>query len=302
MTLGTGYMHNFPCLILRFGRVFCKKLLPLLFIPAVLAGVCPTARAADMNNSYGEQGIGPMSPEKKEWDVKLGAGLRIGPRYEGSANYSVSPVPYFNVVWRDTVSLGIGGLNVNFLRDQNYVLGAGLTYHPGRDEKGNSFFGTDLFGSDDRLKGLGDIDAAVGLRLFGSYMLGPLSFRGSLTKYTGSQNDGVLIDMGMAVPFHLADNLILSPGLRTSWASDSYMETFFGVTPLQSSRSAFPVFNAESGIKDVAAGVNATYLLDRHWFIAADASIKQLMDDADKSPITEAGVSTTVGTVVGYHF
>ncbi|MCE5336875.1 MAG: MipA/OmpV family protein [Desulfobacteraceae bacterium] len=255
-----------------------------------------------MNNSYGDQEIGQAGSEKNEWDVKLGGGLRVGPRYEGSSNYSVSPVPYLHVSWRDTVSLGIGGLNVNVLRDRDYVLGAGLTYHPGRDEKGNSFFGTDLFGSDDRLKGLGDIDAAVGARLFGSYILGPVTFRGSLTKYMGSQNDGVLIDLGMAAPFHLANNIILSPGVRTTWASNSYMDTFFGVTPLQSSRSGFPAFDADSGIKDVTAGLNAMYLLDRHWFVAADASIKQLMNDADRSPITEAGLSSTVGTVVGYHF
>ncbi len=293
-------MRN-PRLLKIFPKHFLLiQVVALLLMPIVSPGICPAGGGSGFWTDN-QANLG-QTPEQKEWDVKLGAGLRVGPRYEGSDFYTPSPVPYFNVNWRDIVSLGVGGLNVNFLPGRNYQFGVGLTYNPGRDEKGDSFFGTGLFGTDDRLVGLGDIDAALGVRVFGAYKLGPVAFHGSLVKYTGDQNDGILFNLGMGVPFHPTPNLILTPGIGATWATDSYMQTFFGVTAQQASRTAFPTFNAEGGLKDVTAGLNATYLLDRHWFISTDAGIKRLMGDADKSPITESGTSATVGSVVGYHF
>ncbi len=75
----------------------------------------------------------------------------------------------------------------------------------------------------------------------------------------------------------------------------SYITTVGSVRPL-------PVFNAGTEVKDVTAGLNATYLLDRHWFLMTNAGVKLLLGDAEKSSITNASSSLVFGTIVGYHF
>ncbi|MEN6437045.1 MAG: MipA/OmpV family protein [Syntrophobacter sp.] len=282
---------------MRLGEILLAGVLS-----AVLASTCMARGTVEADNSLINGEAGGQAGQPREWDVKLGAGLMVGPRYEGSDEYVASPIPYFNVAWRDIVSLGLGGLDVNVLRGSNYRLGGGLTYNPGRTEKGNSFFGTDLYGTDDNLRGLGDIDAALGIRAFGSYMLGPVSFRASITKYTGDQNDGLLLNLGLSLPFHPMNRLTLAPAVNVTWADDNYMQTFFGVTALQSARSGLPIFDAGAGIKDVTAGLNATYTLDQHWFLLTNAGVKLLLNDAGDSPITRESTSAVFSTIVGYHF
>jgi outer membrane scaffolding protein for murein synthesis (MipA/OmpV family) len=80
------------------------------------------------------------------------------------------------------------------------------------------------------------------------------------------------------------------------------MQTFFGVTPLQSSASIFPQFNAGAGLEDINGGVTVVYHLSQHWFLGADASATQYLADAAKSPITISNTNATVGAVIGYHF
>ncbi|MFZ2445887.1 MAG: MipA/OmpV family protein [Syntrophobacteraceae bacterium] len=271
-------------------------------LSVVLASTCLAGENVEPGNLPINGEVGEQAGRHGEWDIKLGAGMMVGPRYEGSDKYVVYPLPSVSVTWRDIISLGTDGLNVNVWRGSNYRLGAGLTYNPGRREDGADFFGTDLYGADDSLRGLGDIDAALGIRAFGSYMLGPVSFRASITKFTGEQNDGLLLNLGLSLPLHPTNRLTLAPGVGITWADDNYMETFFGVSPQQSARSGYPVFNAGAGVKDVTVGLNATYSLNRHWFVMTNAGAKLLLDDAERSPITHESASLVFSTVIGYHF
>ena len=89
---------------------------------------------------------------KENWTVTLGAGAIYGPKYEGSAESSVSPVPFVEINWNDTIFLSPGdGLGVNLYQSKGFVVGTSVGYDGGRQE------------SDSRseLRGLGDIDAGV---------------------------------------------------------------------------------------------------------------------------------------------
>jgi outer membrane scaffolding protein for murein synthesis (MipA/OmpV family) len=80
------------------------------------------------------------------------------------------------------------------------------------------------------------------------------------------------------------------------------METFFGVTPMQSAASIFPQFNAGAGVEDVNGGISVIYLLNRHWFLGVDASATQYVQAAARSPITISNTNDTVAAMIGYHF
>lgn len=240
----------------------------------------------------------PGKPPPQEWEVRLGAAAVVSPTFEGSDRYRVRPLPVVTVNWRDTISFGEGGLSAQIKRG-GLRMGGGLTFDGGRKDHDTG----GLFSSgDNRLRGMGDIDFALGFRGFASYRLGIFDFSASATKFVGEQNDGVLATVGISAPLPLGKKLIIIPSVRASWADDKYMQTFFGVNPLQASRSRFPRFNARAGFQDVRGGINVIYSFNRSWFTGANASITQLTGDSAISPISISDTNASGIVMVGYRF
>lgn len=244
------------------------------------------------------QGASPTTAAKSDWDVSLGAGAALSPTFEGSDRYHVLPVPLVSITYKDMISLNSTGLSA-YWRTGGLRIGAGLTYNPGRDDsKDDGLFSN----GDDRLRGMGDIDAALGLKAFASYRLWMLDLSAAATKYTGGDNDGVVIDLGLALPYTLFDKLTLSPHVGATWANQDYMQTFFGVTTTQAANSGFARYDADAGFKDIRAGIDANYRFDEHWFLSVRTDVKRLVGDAVDSPISFSDTGVTAATMVGYRF
>jgi outer membrane protein len=233
---------------------------------------------------------------RPEWDVTLGGGVVVRPTFEGSDRYFASPVPFVNVIWKDTVSLGMDGLSA-YWRYQNLRIGGGLTYGGGRQQSSGIFQQ-----GDERLAGLGDIPAALGVKGFADYKLGLINLNASITKFTASGNDGVLVNFGVALPYKLTDTTMVTARVSADWADQSYMQTFFGVTPTQSMNSGFSQFNAGAGIKDVGFGLGVTQRFGQHWLLAVDARVSRLTGDAENSPIVFSKTGASFMSAIAYHF
>ena len=248
--------------------------------------------------NYGKEG-------KSDWDAVLGLGAVAAPVYEGSTHYLAIPIPMLVISWRNTVSLGIEGLSI-FHKTGGLRYGAGLTYDTGRKDNGKNVFG--MSSGDHRLEGMGTINSAVGLKAFASYDLHlwenipTVVLDASVTKLFGSNNDGVLVQGGLSMPYQLNQNWRLTPKIGTTWANDRYMNEYFGVTPEQSARSRFPSYQAKAGMKDASIGLNATYSIGKNWFVSGDVRVKKLLGAADSSPVSATDLNASFVTLVGYHF
>jgi outer membrane protein len=240
----------------------------------------------------------PSHARAPVWDVTLGVAGALRPTFEGSDHYTASPLPLVAVKWRDMISFGEGGLSAYWHR-RNFRIGAGLTFDPGRKDHST---GGIFESGDDRLAGLGKIDASLGVRAFAEYRLGPVAFELSGTKFTGKQNSGLLANLGASMPLPLGRKLIVMPHVRATWADGTYNQAYFGVTPTQAAASIFPAFTARSGVKDLRGGVNIIWRFNNHWFAGADVSAVRLMGDAAASPISISDTSVTAMTMLGYHF
>jgi outer membrane scaffolding protein for murein synthesis (MipA/OmpV family) len=270
-----------------------------------LAQSTPTAPRAgarpadvDINNSPSQLAT---AGNGGDWDINVGAGFMMRPTFAGSDRYRGVPLPIFTARWRNTLAFGENGLTATY-HDGPFRIGVGATFDGGREDNGGGSGGGLFDGGDDRLNGLGKIDWAIGLRGFTGYRYKFLDFNASFTKFLGDQNDGMQAQIGVSAPMRLYDDLILIPNLRANWANQKYTQLFFGVTPLQASRSMFPVFNASSGLTDVGVGVNLIYRFDNNWFAAVNASGSRMMDSASDSPISITDYSATTLGVIGYHF
>ncbi|MDB5739768.1 MAG: hypothetical protein JWP16_808 [Alphaproteobacteria bacterium] len=234
----------------------------------------------------------------RDWDITLGVAGAVHPTFEGSDRYRFSPLPLVTFKWRDTISFGEGGLSAAW-HNKHLRIGGGLTFDPGRKDHST---GGIFESGDDRLKGLGTINAALGFRGFAEYRRGPLSVELSGTKFTGSQNSGILANLGLSLTLPLTQKLIFIPNVRATWADGTYTQTYFGVTAPQAAASIFPAFSAGAGIKDVRGGASLIYRLNRHWFVGASAGVVRLMGPAALSPISLDDTSVTGMTMIGYRF
>lgn len=235
---------------------------------------------------------------KSKWDVTAGAGIMVRPTYEGSDEYTVTPLPFISATYDDQVSIGVGGLEVYWRRDQ-FRFGGGLTYNNGReDSKEDGIFST----GDNRLRGLGDIDGAIGLKAFGSYDFGWANIGLTATQFTGNDNDGLILAAEASRKIPLSKQLMLRPYIGLTWADQNYTQTFFGVTPTQAANSNFNAYDADAGVKDISIGMDARYSFDQHWFISGRGDLKTFTGDVADSPLTMASTNGVVMTMVGYRF
>lgn len=240
----------------------------------------------------------PGRPAAKAWDIRTGAGVMMRPTFDGSNRYRARPLPYLALNWRDTLVLDQTGITAQ-LRRQNYRLGLGLTFDGGREEQDSG----GIFASgDDRLLGMGDIDFALGIRGSASWQFGPVELSSQVTKFTGSQNDGMVARAGFSLPLPLGRSVMMVPGVSIGWADGKYMQTFFGVTPLQAARSIFPRFDVDAGLQDVRAGVNLIYSFSPNWFANFNLGVTHLLGDGAASPISLSDTSVTGIALVGYRF
>jgi MipA family protein len=244
------------------------------------------------------QTLGPpaVAPGGGDWAISVGVGGAVRPTFEGSDRYRVSPLPFASVVWKDTVSLDVSGLNV-YWRSEGLQVGAGVTYNLGRSTE-DKFFGQ----GDARLAGLGDVPATVGVRGFANYRLGPVLLGASITKYFVEGNNGLLADASIGVPYRINDRFAVTARIATTWADRNYMQNFFGISPQQSANSGYAAYDAGSGFKDVSLSLGAQYKLTENWSLSGGVRLTQLLGAAKNSPISFADRSVTGTMLVGYRF
>lgn len=256
---------------------------------AIVSGVTPV-RAQPANDPFATTGKGA------EWSVTAGIGGALRPTFEGSDRYFVTPVPFISAVWRDTVSLDTSGLNA-YWRMDDLQIGGGLTFSLGRNQNSGVFTQ-----GDSRLNGLGDIPAAVGMRGFVNYRMGPVLLSSTFTKFLAEGNNGFLIDAGIGVPWRVSDRLMLMGRISATWADSNYMQQYFGITAQQSANSGYALYDTSSGVKDVALGATLRYRLTDRWLFSTNARVSQLTNYAAGSPISFSDTNFTLMSLLGYRF
>ncbi|SHO51879.1 MipA/OmpV family protein [Desulfopila aestuarii] len=225
----------------------------------------------------------------RNWTVSIGLSGGVSPDYEGSDDYDFGYGPNISASWRDIIFYKGKTLGANIINDKNFKTGPILSWASGRDEDDN-----------DNLDGLGDIDSSVEAGGYVAYRKETLRFRAEVRQDIGSGHDGALVELqgGTTLPF---ENPRVFVGLGTTWASDKYMESYFGINSRQSAASGYERYNAESGIKDVNVSMTGGYSITNRWRIGGMLMYKRLVGDAADSPIVEDKNQFIMGLGISYH-
>ena len=236
------------------------------------------ALAADMT-SYDAPAEAPLVTTSTDLIIELGVGGRIQPEYEGSKDYEVSPFPIIN----------LGYLNIPGVLELGSTSpqGGGLSIAPSFD-----YIGEREARDYDELRGLRDVDAtyAAGIKLGYEWQYAEIY---GAVRYAFGGAEGFMGEVGANLIARPTPELELKAGPVVSFASEDYMDTYFGVSNTESFNSGgrLGAYDPDGGFKSAGIAAAARYEFRPDWFLNADASWTSMIGDAKDSPIVRVGDS-----------
>ncbi len=226
----------------------------------------------------------------------LGLGVGYAPDYEGSSDYEAVPLlqARFNLTNDMYFSLLGNSARFNLIPSKTWHFGPLVRYRAERKDVEN-----------EAVDEMEKVDAAVELGAFLSYNLPSWIFSISAAQDVSDAHDGFVIDLGAGYRHKMTDRTTLIFFAKTTYASDDYMETYFGVNAADSLSSGLPTFEAEAELKDVGAGLLVQHNFNPNWGLLGVVKYTKLLGDAKDSPIVdEEGDDNQgfVGVIANYRF
>lgn len=221
----------------------------------------------------------PVQAQEFGISGEIGFGARVRQVYFGADDYGLSP-------------LGRGGLEA-------ISFGPIASGTPGeaRDRTGFGFRGAVRLipgrSSSDyaELAGLDDVDFSLELGLGAQYEAD--AYRVFADARYGVIGHGAWVsEVGADVIFRPGNDLEISVGPRLFFGSESYANTYFGVTAAEAGASAFSAFDAEGGLLSMGLDLRVQRQLNDDWSIRADLEISEFVNAAADSPIMQPEATT----------
>jgi outer membrane protein len=261
--------------------------LRLFALCGMLAGACGLAQAQgfDAVRLQGEPG--------SEGEGRAGVALIAGHKYLGSDERRELLLPTIDYRWKNGWFAGVGnGVGYRFASSPQFQYGLRLAADFGRKEHRS-----------DVLRGLGDIPARPEFGgFFNMHLSRELSLSSSLRYGAGTDRKGLLLDLGAHYGLQLAAQWRLGGSVSATYANRDYMQDYFGVTPEQSVRSGYAVYEPGAGVRDVRLGASLTHFFNRDWALTAALSATSLQGDAKRSIIVRESTPVTGILALGYRF
>lgn len=275
--------------MLHLYRLKHLSIVPLvLFVMAAWSG--PTHAEGPFQGASDEGSwLEKAGRQAAEWNVMLGAGVRVGPKFEGAKDFEIMPVPMISADFGQYVSVNPSGLTINAWQYEGLSVQGRLGYDLGRDSD-----------DDKHLDGLGDIGASAVLGIDLSYDLMPFEFKLSFDQNLGG-SDGFTAEFGTALRVPV-EPFMFSIGSSITWADGNYMESYFGVTEKQSIKSGLREFEAEAGFKRFDLEVSGLYFITDHWTVHGEIGLGYLVGDAADSPVSQENLQPYTMFILGYKF
>ena len=222
------------------------------------------------------------------WEGALGLIASYRPEYSGSSQRVTKLTPgVFLRYGRFTITNASGfvtrnaddvvrGLGVDFVQHDRLRVNLALRFDAGRSESSSANF-----------VGLGNVKPTVRARLnLGWRFDGPWRVGASWSADALGRGGGNFGDVSGGWEHRLSASTVLTAGLALSAAGDRYMQTFYGISAEQAARTAYPVYEAKSGLRDLAATTGFRTNLGDDWILLGGAGATHLLGPAARSPLS----------------
>ena len=235
-----------------------------------------------------------------DWTVTIGAQGQVLPLFEGSNSFRIRPMPIFAI--RRAGSLARfkapdDGLRLGVIDVENVRIGP-VARLQGRRAQSDAPV----------LNGLGNVNYALELGLFAE-IWATQNFRlsGELRHGIGGHT-GIVADLGIDYVVRPESQWTMSIGPRMAWSNSAYMQTYFGVTPVQSANTGgrLPDYRPDGGVRSLGFVGSANYEITPDWSVQAFARYDRLVGEASRSPIVRSSNGSpnqfSAGLGVSYSF
>jgi len=232
-------------------------------------------------------------------DAYAGLGARVRPAYEGADSRRVDAVPYLRLYGehlfaRTTQGLLEGGIRSNTA--VGLVVGAQLAYEEGRLTDESAFLQAHEFE-------VIDASASLGVHAEADWKLGPMPVN-ALVRYRHDidSDRGAQIDLRLTAGIFSRWRVNAGFFGQLTWSDEKATQTFFGLTPEQSSRTGLPVYGAGAGLRNAALGFVGSVDLSKHWLVLWGLNVTRLQGDASDSPIVQQRTNWFANGGIAYRF
>lgn len=258
-------------------------------------GMSPIYNPSSMNSERASSERNFNRSPSSNWHFSFGAGLGYMPKFESSTRYRFRLLPIFDIRYGDKFFINSSrGAGINIYDQNGFKAGPFLTYNFGRDEA-DAYY----------LKGSGDIKGTFESGVFVEKDIYPFLISWNARYATFNRGHGGMVsDLSLIYQAALQPNIHTSFGGSLSWASKDYMDSFFSVNSDYSLASGLRTYQAKSGFKDIGLDGSLVYSMNPKVDISINGSLKRLVGNAARSPITKMGSERQFfgGTGVIYHF
>ena len=229
--------------------------------------------------------------------VTLGMAGIYAPRYSGADKRHWQLMPLIQArdgaFFLDTQK-GIGyDLQANNGLYLEHTLGYGL----GRADKNSAWRD-----GDDRLKGMGNIDATVNTSLALGWSVTPWLALEGKAMLPLSDGQGVQYRTSATLVPWQTDSDTLALQVSGLFGDDRYMNTFYGVNSQQSARSGFARYNAAGGFYGTDTSLTWSHQFTPAWAASVIGEYTWLDKHASDSPIVEKRNGTSATLALSYTF
>lgn len=224
-----------------------------------------------------------------EWQVVLGGGIMMAPKYEGSDEFDLQPIPFITASLGEHVKVDPRGVSIEVYSLNDLTFSGQIGYDIGRKDDDS-----------EHLRGLGDIDMGGVVGGTVTYEMGPAEFYASLSRNIGG-SEGTEAKFGVDI-VHFVDRFRFSAGLSATWADETYMETYFCVSAAQSAASGLPQYDIGAGFKRIDLDLSVTYGVTENWLVRGQIGLGHLIGDAADSPIVQEAFQPSGIVAIGYRF
>ncbi len=216
--------------------------------------------------------------------IKIGAGAAVSPRFEGSDEYRVRPVPLIDYQSGRFFARTGDGIGLNLVRTPGLTVGAGVNWMPGYRRK-------------DVPDGIGKLSDALGGKIFVSTRLADAVLTLSATQAMTKSERGLLANARLSYPYSVTGRFKIIPSVAVNWANAKYMGSYFGVSAGQSAASGLGQYKPSAGFKDASVRLAVSYDVNKNWSVTGAVGASRLLGDAADSPLVKR--KTQLQGVVG---
>ena len=212
----------------------------------------------------------------EQTNLSIGIGPVYEPDYYGSDDYEWNIDPQVYVKFKNFLFLDDDGFDVALFGFSSFKFGPTLRVRKKRKETDNP-----------ALMGLGDVGTTFEFGGFAaSTFLDRFAFKAKVRHGIKTGHRGTVVDGYLTALIFRSDAISLSTTAQATWVGNRFADAYFSVTPDQAAASGvLPVFDANSGFRDVGVSATAYINIFDRWSLNPYATYSYVWNDFADAPI-----------------